>query len=194
MGRTRFPRVECLPDADVRAGFRVRSAERSAADAVVKVGDATITFENYGPLELALFDAEVLEQPSPLTAEDRDQVDLELVEEPFPSVAETAAGRVSATLSQCSAASMSMPSPGGLNGDAQRSGQGGHPGGETRRLPPFPYDQPLRASPWRPAPALGRLVGHSTIGPWRQDRVAVQPVAAESRASSGVRTQTRESE
>jgi hypothetical protein len=54
----------------------------SAADAVAKVGDATLSFENSDPLQLALFDAEVLEQPPPIAVQDRDQVDLELVEEP----------------------------------------------------------------------------------------------------------------
>ena len=40
--------------------------EPSAADAVTKVGDATLSFENPDPLQLALFDAEVLEQPPPI--------------------------------------------------------------------------------------------------------------------------------
>jgi hypothetical protein len=43
---------------------------------VAKVDDATLTFENSDPLQLALFDAEVLEQPPPLAEEDRDEVDL----------------------------------------------------------------------------------------------------------------------
>jgi hypothetical protein len=46
------------------------------------VGDAALTFENSDPLLLARFDAEVLEQPPPIALQDRDQVDLELVEEP----------------------------------------------------------------------------------------------------------------
>jgi uncharacterized glyoxalase superfamily protein PhnB len=46
------------------------------------VGDAALTFENSDPLQLARFDAEVLEQPPPIAQQDRDQVDLELVEEP----------------------------------------------------------------------------------------------------------------
>ena len=44
--------------------------------------DATLTLENPDPLQLALLDAKVLEQPAPLAEQDRDQVDLELVEEP----------------------------------------------------------------------------------------------------------------
>jgi hypothetical protein len=35
------------------------SVESSAADAVVKVGDAVVTFANADPLQLALFDAQV---------------------------------------------------------------------------------------------------------------------------------------
>src|SRR2546428_701137 len=54
----------------------------SAADAVAKVGDATLAFANSDPLQLALFDAEVLEQPPPVAEQDRDQVDLKFVEEP----------------------------------------------------------------------------------------------------------------
>jgi hypothetical protein len=58
------------------------AASASAADAVAKVGDAALTFENSDPLQVALFDAEVLEQPPPVAEEDRDQVDLEFVEQP----------------------------------------------------------------------------------------------------------------
>ena len=43
-----------------------RAPTTSAADAVAKVGDATLTFENSDPLQLALFGAEVLEQPPPV--------------------------------------------------------------------------------------------------------------------------------
>ena len=52
----------------------------SPADAVAKVRDATLSFENSDALQLPLFDAEVLEQPPPIAEQDRDQVDLELVE------------------------------------------------------------------------------------------------------------------
>jgi hypothetical protein len=45
----------------------VTSAAPSEADAVAKVGDATLTFENSDPLQFALFGAEVLKQPPPIT-------------------------------------------------------------------------------------------------------------------------------
>ena len=51
------------------------------ADPIAKVGHAGFSFENSDPLQLPLFDAEVLEQPPPIAHQDRDQVDLELVEE-----------------------------------------------------------------------------------------------------------------
>ncbi len=54
----------------------------SLADAVAKVGHATFSLENSDLLQLALFGAEVLEQRPPFAEQDRDQVDLELVEEP----------------------------------------------------------------------------------------------------------------
>lgn len=50
-----------------------------AADAVAKVSHATVSFENSEPLQLALVDADVLKQP-PTAQQDRNQVDLELVE------------------------------------------------------------------------------------------------------------------
>jgi hypothetical protein len=51
-------------------------------DAVAKVGDATLAFANADPLQPALFDAEVLEQPPAVTQQDRDQVNLKFVENP----------------------------------------------------------------------------------------------------------------
>ncbi len=62
----------------------MQSASRvlSADDAEAQVGDATLSFENSDPLQLTLFDAEMLEQPPPIAHQDRDQMDLELVEQP----------------------------------------------------------------------------------------------------------------
>lgn len=46
------------------------------------VVDATVSFENSDPLQLALLDAEVFKQASSIAEQDRHQVDLELVEDP----------------------------------------------------------------------------------------------------------------
>jgi hypothetical protein len=43
------------------------------------VNDASFSFENSDPLQLALIFAEVLKQPPPMAQQDRDQVDLDLV-------------------------------------------------------------------------------------------------------------------
>jgi hypothetical protein len=60
----------------------VASTESSVAHAVVQVDDVTLAFENSGPLQFAVFDAEVLDQAPPIAEQHRDQVDLELVEHP----------------------------------------------------------------------------------------------------------------
>jgi hypothetical protein len=53
-----------------------------APDAVVQVRDAALPFEHPDPVQLALSEPEVLEQPAPLTQQYRDEVDLKLVQEP----------------------------------------------------------------------------------------------------------------
>jgi len=75
------PRSRPAKEASVRHGA-VASAEPAAADAEVKVGDATLTFKDSDPLQLPMFNAEGARTTAALAEEDRDQVDLELVAAP----------------------------------------------------------------------------------------------------------------
>src|SRR5688572_2931159 len=54
----------------------------SAQNAEAQVGDASFSFEDSDALQLALLDAEVLEQTAAVAEQHGDEVDLELVEEP----------------------------------------------------------------------------------------------------------------
>src|SRR5438045_1456655 len=77
--------ARCRTHARARIWFvtvHVATGEPSAADAIAKVDDAIVTFENSDPFQFALFDAEMLKQPPPIAHQNGDQVNLELVEEP----------------------------------------------------------------------------------------------------------------
>lgn len=54
----------------------------STLDAVVEVGDTAFAREHSDPVERSLLDAEMFEEPPPFTDQDRNEVDLEFVQEP----------------------------------------------------------------------------------------------------------------
>lgn len=59
--------------------IRRNSRAFSASNAIAQVSDSGLTFENPDPLQLALLDAEMLEQTASFAEQDGDQVDLDLI-------------------------------------------------------------------------------------------------------------------